>query len=121
MPESQYTRINLLWAYRHPHLAQRSIDRLFEEWGNRGIYSWKQLIPFEFELHVTQVGLGTSLSPMLEVIRAKHDMEVALAMAVEEFVEDNRGRWSEDTWKMYDQERSQSVAELADEREEEFA
>lgn len=106
-PTETRTEINLLWLYTNPQLQHRSIDRLFEEYGNTGEYS----------IYTGRDGFVTLIAKrlkddgracMTEVIKSKRNLFAMMMTCMDCFVEDYR---SGNTWVMeqHDKTREQNL------------
>lgn len=92
MPASTIeTEIQLKWAFKNPHLVQQTIDELFEQHGNMATYELVQSTDHSVQI-ITTMHTGDDRTSMFEVMQQKHDIEVGLAMAVEEFWDGYKSR-----------------------------
>lgn len=77
--------INALWAYQYPSLLNRSIDKLFEKWGNLATYDVHQFTTGEVRVTAKR-NSNNERTPMLEVIRQKQIVQSYIENWLDEFI-----------------------------------
>jgi hypothetical protein len=105
--------INALWAFQYPSLLNRSIDRLFEEWGNLATYDVQ--LYTQGEVRVTaKRNPNDERTPMLEVIRQKQIIRGFIDQWLDEFIAAYRVQPGNE-WivKKYTETRAEDMAAVA--------
>lgn len=104
-PSETRIQCNLLWLYTNPQLERRSIDGLFEEYGNAGEYS----IDTSLNGFVTMVGKrlpDDERRCMTDVMETKREIFAMMMTAMTCFVEEYR---STNEWVMGEKDKARAA------------